>query len=375
MLDEAAVLQLGVGVPQLRLRVHHDRPGPSHRFLERPSGDEQKPDSGFARLHGDLVPRVEQHERAIAGVLTHRRPRRPRPLPHALGQHTARCRGVEDRAASLEHVGERVARGVHGQRLLHPRRDPYGQVPRVGRDALDGTGRAAEVADRHPYARPVVGHDFRDVFRQDVLVARIGHLERARKVRPQLKPVHPAALVALGHLLVQDAGARSHPLHVPGAERAAVTQAVAVLHRAAQDVGDGFDAPMGVPGIALLAIVLWDAFETIILPRRVAGRFRLTKFFYRTTWRPWRSIAPLLPRRTGDAFLSFYGPLSLLLLLALWASGIVFAFGMLQWASGSALTMAGGGPRVGAGLYMSGTTFFPLRLGGVVAPAALAPNG
>src|SRR5213593_5055081 len=74
MLDEAAVLQLGVGVPQLRLRVHHDRPRPSHRLLERPSGDEQEPDSGLARLDGDLVARVEQHERAIAGLLTHRGP-------------------------------------------------------------------------------------------------------------------------------------------------------------------------------------------------------------------------------------------------------------------------------------------------------------
>src|SRR5437879_7682064 len=129
---------------------------------------------------------------------------------------------------------------------------------------------------------------------------------------------------------------------------------------------------VGLVGIALLAIVLWDAFETIILPRRVAGRFRLTKFFYRTTWRPWRSIAPLLPRRTGDAFLSFYGPLSLLLLLALWASGIVFAFGMLQWAAGSALTMAGGGPGFGADLYMSGTAVLTLRLGAVVARPAVA---
>ena len=131
---------------------------------------------------------------------------------------------------------------------------------------------------------------------------------------------------------------------------------------------------VGLVGIALLAIVLWDAFETIILPRRVAGRFRLTKFFYRTTWRPWRSIAPLLPRRTGDAFLSFYGPLSLLLLLALWASGIVFAFGMLQWAAGSALTMTGGGPGFGADLYMSGTTFFTLGLGDVVPRTAIAKS-
>ncbi len=123
---------------------------------------------------------------------------------------------------------------------------------------------------------------------------------------------------------------------------------------------------IGVAGGGLLATVLWDAFETIILPRRVSGRFRLTKLFYRATWRPWRAIAPLLPRRPGDAFLGFYGPLSLPLLLALWAAGIVLAFGMLQWAAGSALTMVDVGPGFGADVYMSGTTFFTLGLGDVV---------
>src|SRR5213083_157429 len=123
---------------------------------------------------------------------------------------------------------------------------------------------------------------------------------------------------------------------------------------------------VGVVGIALLAIVLWDAFETIILPRRISGRFRLAKLFYRTTWPPWRAVAPLLPRRPGDAFLSFYGPLSLLLLLALWATGIVLAFGMLEWAAGSALTMTAAGRGFAADMYMSGTTFFTLGLGDVV---------
>ncbi len=131
---------------------------------------------------------------------------------------------------------------------------------------------------------------------------------------------------------------------------------------------------IGVAGATLLAIVLWDAFETIILPRRVSGRFRLTKLFYRVTWRPWRTTAPLLTPRRREAFLSFYGPLSLILLLALWATGIVLAFGMLQWAAGSALTMAGagGGPGFGADVYMSGTTFFTLGLGDVVPRTALA---
>ena len=96
---------------------------------------------------------------------------------------------------------------------------------------------------------------------------------------------------------------------------------------------------IGVAGAILLATVLWDAFETIILPRRVSGRIRLTKLFYSATWHPWRVTALLLPRRPRDAFLSFYGPLSLILLLGLWATGIVLAFGMLQWAAGSALIM------------------------------------
>src|SRR5437867_10857165 len=47
---------------------------------------------------------------------------------------------------------------------------------------------------------------------------------------------------------MEDAAAHRHPLHVPGAERAAVAQAVAVVDRAGEDVGDGFYPAMRVPG-------------------------------------------------------------------------------------------------------------------------------
>src|SRR5437879_2610064 len=129
----------------------------------------------------------------------------------------------------------------------------------------------------------------------------------------------------------------------------------------------------GVAGVVVLAVVLWDAFETIILPRRVSGRIRLTKLFYRYTWAPWRATARLLTGRPREAVLSFYGPLSLIALLALWAAGSVVSFGLLQWAAGSAMTVAGGG---GTGfwsdVYMSGTTFFTLGLGDVVPRSAFA---
>ena len=118
----------------------------------------------------------------------------------------------------------------------------------------------------------------------------------------------------------------------------------------------------GIAGGILVAIVLWDAFETIVLPRRVTRRVRLTRFFYRATWRPFAASARFVHaggRR--EAYLGFYGPLSLLLLLVLWAAALVLGFGLLQYAAapGSFTT----------DVYMSGTTFFTLGLGDV------APRG
>jgi hypothetical protein len=128
----------------------------------------------------------------------------------------------------------------------------------------------------------------------------------------------------------------------------------------------------GLAGAVLLAVMLWDAFETIILPRRVSGRIRITKLFYRSTWIPWRATARFLSGRRRDAFLSFFGPLSLILLLALWAVGIVVSFGLLQWAAGSALNVTGGVPGLGTDLYMSGTTFVTLGLGDVAPSSPVA---
>ena len=50
-----------------------------------------------------------------------------------------------------------------------------------------------------------------------------------------------------------------------------------------------------VVAIVLGAVILWvvflDAFETVVLPRRVTRHFKLTAWFYRRTWIPWQKIA------------------------------------------------------------------------------------
>jgi Ion channel len=132
-------------------------------------------------------------------------------------------------------------------------------------------------------------------------------------------------------------------------------------------------AVAGIAGFLLIFIVLFDAFETIVLPRRVTRRFRITAMFYRVTWRPWRWLARRIKKlRRREAFLSYYGPLSLIVLLGFWAMAMVFGFGVLEWSIGSRIQTLYGNITVWDDIYMSGTTFFTLGLGDVLPHSAVA---
>ncbi len=67
-----------------------------------------------------------------------------------------------------------------------------------------------------------------------------------------------------------------------------------------------------------------------------------------------------------------YGPLSLLLLIGVWAIGLVFGFGLMQYGTGSVLIASGSPPGFWTDLYLSGTTFFTLGLGDVLPRSGLA---
>jgi hypothetical protein len=126
-------------------------------------------------------------------------------------------------------------------------------------------------------------------------------------------------------------------------------------------------------GVAIFLIVVWDAFEAIILPRRVTRRFRLARVFYKFTWKNWKLATGIIPsRKRREAMLSFYGPLSLLVLVGVWAVGLVLAFGLMQYGAGSAVNISGDEPGFAMDIYLSGTTFFTLGLGDVVPRTGLA---
>jgi len=121
-------------------------------------------------------------------------------------------------------------------------------------------------------------------------------------------------------------------------------------------------------GGVLICVVLLDAFETIVLPRRVARRLRLARLVFRVTWRLWSS--PARGRwRSGDrreAYLSFYGPSALFLLIGVWATGLIGGFALLMWGLGAQMAAIGGDAGFGMTLYGSGTTFLTLGLGDVL---------
>jgi hypothetical protein len=121
-----------------------------------------------------------------------------------------------------------------------------------------------------------------------------------------------------------------------------------------------------VAGVICLFTVLVDAFQTIILPRRATGRFRLTRIFYAFTWTPWVAVARRIrdPRKRESAF-SFYGPLSLILLLVVWAGVMVVGFALIFYGLGSPFSDRSEQPGFRSDLYVSGTTIFTLGLGDV----------
>jgi hypothetical protein len=124
-------------------------------------------------------------------------------------------------------------------------------------------------------------------------------------------------------------------------------------------------ALIALGSVVLILLVLTDAFETMLLPRRVRRQFRFTRLFYVYSWTPWAAIARRVrSEKRRNTFLSLFGPLSILILLALWAVGLIVGFALLHWALGTPL---GSKESVGLGLYsyFSGVTFFTLGYGDV----------
>lgn len=128
------------------------------------------------------------------------------------------------------------------------------------------------------------------------------------------------------------------------------------------------DVAIGGLAILLIAAILHDAFEVMLLPRRIKSERRIVRYFFKGTWSAWSGVGRRISAedRRHD-FLGLYGPLSLIVLIIVWAIGLIVAFGTVFWALNPSqftrhhwLNQA----------YFSGVTFFTLGYGDIVPHAA-----
>jgi hypothetical protein len=124
-----------------------------------------------------------------------------------------------------------------------------------------------------------------------------------------------------------------------------------------------------VLGVLIWAGTMWDGFATIVLPRTVAPMRRLSGRFYRSSWRLWSAVGNTIMRpELRLAFLAVYGPISVVVLLVIWAALTVLAFALIYTGLGARFESAAGPVGFGSLLYMSGSTFLTLGLGDITSP-------
>lgn len=120
-----------------------------------------------------------------------------------------------------------------------------------------------------------------------------------------------------------------------------------------------------IVGAVIIFTILLDAFETIVLPRRVQRGFRLTALFYRNTWKLWSRGAQYIRKPSRrENFLGYFGPLSLIVLLGIWLLSLISGFALVQYGLGAHLQTTEK-ITVGTLLYHSGETFFTLGYGDI----------
>src|SRR6266540_206868 len=122
-------------------------------------------------------------------------------------------------------------------------------------------------------------------------------------------------------------------------------------------------------GVLLLLVTLVEVFRTLVMPRASRARFRLTRFMFRMTWRPWRWLGVRRGTMEGrERILAAAAPFFFLILLAAWASMAVVSYALILWSPAFIHGVNGHGPvSFVTAMYFSGSSLFTIGFGDVVA--------
>lgn len=120
-----------------------------------------------------------------------------------------------------------------------------------------------------------------------------------------------------------------------------------------------------VGGLLLIGLVLWDVFQTVVVPRPTPGTFRIARYLVRGSWRLVRAIARRRKQSAQDPLLGMYGPAAAVLLLATWLVVLIVGYGFVLFALGSEIS-----PPItdlGTAIYFAAVSLLTLGYGDIVA--------
>jgi ion channel len=124
-------------------------------------------------------------------------------------------------------------------------------------------------------------------------------------------------------------------------------------------------------GVALVAIVLFDVFQTVVVPRRTGSVLRVAPHLLLLLWPIWRRIGlRRQPAWRREDFLGTFAPFAIVFLLVFWFVALIFGFGLILHSLRGQFW-----PQIvdfETACYVAGTSLLTIGFGDFVATAAPA---
>jgi hypothetical protein len=125
------------------------------------------------------------------------------------------------------------------------------------------------------------------------------------------------------------------------------------------------DIVLLIAGLGGIALLLFDLFNAIVVPRQTTNPLRLGSRLVRWSWLAWREFCLRLSPESREDSLAAFAPVAMVGLLFFWLTGVLFSYGVVFYALRPQFHPAIG--NFGEALYFSGTSMLTIGFGDIVA--------
>jgi hypothetical protein len=125
-------------------------------------------------------------------------------------------------------------------------------------------------------------------------------------------------------------------------------------------------------GAVVIALTLFDVFQSVVVPRAVGRRYRISFYLWRVMWHLWPSLAWRFYRDDSarrEDFLAVFAPFMLISLIGFWVAVLILGFGLLLWGMRGGLSPTPAS--FGAVLYFAGSSLLTIGFGDIVGRGAM----